>query len=151
MVGNLNTCSSERVAASHFWVYKTWITHKIFKQVFCTRKCIYIFGPLCKSSGYALELYSKDTSFESRSSYWLSSKRVFVIFSLWANDWLEHSNRPRLPSYESLITRLRGQIIIIPVMYSERSRVRIWVRRPGILSMFEWFSSVRPGNCEVAL
>jgi hypothetical protein len=125
MVGNLNTCAVRRVAATHFCVYKTFITNKSFKQVFCTRKCVYNFWAPLQSNGYALELYSKDTSFEFRASYWLSSKWVFVVSRLWAKDWLEHSNRTGLPSYKPLITRFRRQIIIIPVTCSKRSRVRI--------------------------
>jgi hypothetical protein len=84
--------------ALSFWTYKIWIINKVFKQIFRTRKCAYTFEPLRKSSCCSLELRYKDDSFKSRSGYSLSSKWVSVVLSFWAYDWLQHSNRPRLPA-----------------------------------------------------
>jgi hypothetical protein len=44
MVGTLNTCSSSTcVAAIPFYVYQSWIANELFKQIFCTLKCVHIF------------------------------------------------------------------------------------------------------------
>jgi hypothetical protein len=58
MVDTLNTCcSSTCVTAILFYVHQIWITNKVFKQIFCTSKCVYFFFFLASLYVYIIGLH----------------------------------------------------------------------------------------------